>query len=386
MAKMKKEGSVVSNIKGFSAPFGSTVKRTRGKKKSNPSKPYGEGAIFENVIAMALLDEDGFVEVVRKRGNVWVLHDDETDAEVGVFKDREKAWERQRRVRSQKAREKQSKKKERERQVQALTPTLAPGAVKPPAPVKAGKPRVAKAKPKVQPRVAKKPQRHSGSRRYKAEDIIKLAKSLISENKKVLKEKSMISYVFENTPVSDESATWEQFVGKLSKETVMSDSKLKGILKKMAKVEAQMLGRSVDAIGGVLGEAGVFDVQRKNVDQDPESGDVRLNFAVKVKESNKTLPFAVKLEHGKPLIMFPEESRNAINEDGGQELKLLRAELMHIQETVLDQMEDVINVSAKRDSYLKGLEDKVDKFLGNMGSLEISMIKYLIKNKYRGVR
>jgi hypothetical protein len=116
------------------------------------------------------------------------------------------------------------------------------------------------------------------------------------------------------------------------------------------------------------------------------TGDVALGFTVQLKENKVKLPFLVKLQNNKPLIVIPEESKMALNDMGNEESKLLRAELMHIQETELDNMEDLISVSEKRDEYLTKLGEKIDKLLDKSGPLEISMMKFLLKNKYRGVR
>lgn len=374
---IKKEASVVSGIKGHHAGAGWPVD-SKKKKKSNPSKPYGESELFERVVLKAHLDNKSIEEVVRKRGNQWIMYDDDTEAQIGAYADREAAWERQRRLRKSKAVQKKAKKAEAERQIRALTPTLAKGAEKAPGPRKAGKPKPERQKPKEKPRIAKKPMRVSASKKYKAENKIEFIKSIIKEN--------MISYVFENTPVSDESLVWEKFVSTLSKETVMSDPKFKKILQGMAKSEAGLLGKAVDVVKNILGSAGSFDVEKKNVDQDPKTGDVKLNFVVKLKESNVKLMFSVKIENGRPLLVFPDQSRQALAELGTDESKLLRAELMHAQETALDLMDDVVVVAKKRDVYLKNLENKLDKLLNSVNPLELAMLKYLLKNKYKGIK
>lgn len=367
------EGSATGAIKGFAAPFGSVpTKRKRGRPKKNPSKPFGEAAMFENQVAMALLGEDDFGEVVRKRGDQWVMHDDDTGAALATFQNREDAWAKQRQHRAQKAAEKKAKTTERERQLRSLKPTIE-------------KPKV-KVKPKVapKPKVAKKP---STEKMRKARAKYRKAESVLFQAlNSTIKEGNMISYVFENAPESDQAVVWEKFVSRLSKETVMSDPKLKSILQKMAKSEAKLLAKAVSMIKQILGSTGAFQVEQKGSDQDATTGDIKLNFAVTLKEGDTTLMFAVKLENGRPLILFPDESRNALNTMGTQESKLLRAELMHIQETVLNNMDDVVSVAAKRDTYLSKLENKIDKTLNAMGPLEIAMLKYLIKHKYKGIR
>jgi len=395
---VQKEASVASGIKGFSAPFGAKPAKRQGKKKKNPSKPYDEPELFENAVAMALLedeDDDGdkrdegddVEEVVRKRGASWALFDDDTGAEIGSFKDRETAWERQRTMRLQRSREKAMKSAETKRQIQALTPVLAPKAQTQRSVVQAKTPKRREANPAQTTKDTNKA-KQSLSKKTKRERIERIKKLFTEElkEKKQIQERSMISYVFENTPVSDDSSMWDKFVGRLSRETVMSDPKLKKILQNMAKAEAKMLGKAVDVVGFTLKSTGSFEVKRGNVDQDSKTGDIKINFDVKLKDNDVVLSFAIKLENGRPLILFPDESRRAINNLANNESKLLRAELMHAQETELDRMDDVIAVSSKRNSYLQGMEEQLDKLLVNMAPLEIAMLKYLMKNKYKGTR
>jgi hypothetical protein len=372
--KLKKEattagavgGSQVSDIKGFSAPFGRKPSKKR-KSKKNPSKPFGEAELFENAVAQALLGEDDFEEVVKKRGNMWVYHDDDTGVEKGAWTDRETAWEKQRQDRKAKSAQKKAGKKKAD----PLVPVV-------------HKPKKDTQKPKKapKPKLAPKAKKEKKKRRQKVRRLESITLDLLQP----LNEGSMMSYVFENTPVSDESVTWEKFVSRLSKQTVFSDPKLKKILQDMAKAEGKMLEKAVDMIGGVLRQTGRFDIDSKKVEIEPDTKDVKMNFVVSMKEGKQKLRFAVKLENGRPLLLFPEETKATLNSMENDDSKLLRAELMHSQETVLDNMEDVVSVTGKRDKYLKQLEKKIDKFLNGVTPLEISMLRYLLKNKYKGVK
>jgi hypothetical protein len=371
--KIKKEASTVGGgaTKGFLGPFGARAKKRTKKRKPNPSKPFGEAAMFESCLAAALLESDDIGEIVRKRGNSWVFYDDETGAEKGSWQDRETAWKFQRSDRRAKTARKKTKGAEAKRQKQALTPTVAKKAAKmdkakkAPEPKKAEKPKVEK--PKLKPKVRR-------------------VESIFTDLLKPLKEGSIVSYVFENTPLSDESVTWENFVSKLSKETVMSDPKLKRILQDMQKKEAKLLESAVDQVGDVLKKTGTLEIVDKKAEIDPTTKEVKINFVVDMKENKTKLNFAVKMENGRPLILFPDDTRNMLNTMANNESKQLRAELIHAQETILNNMEEVVLVTQKRDKYLKTLEKKVDKFINSVGPLEISMLRHLLKMKYKGVR
>jgi hypothetical protein len=280
---------------------------------------------------------------------------------MGSYDEREKAWAKQRLVRQQNKRKSPSKSASKtDKQPKSKDKAKkAPSSHKAPKSQKAPKSKVTK---------------------VKKEQMMNQLKSVFMN---VLKEGNMLSYVFEQNPISNDSVTWEKFISKLSKETVLSDPKFKAILQAVAKNEAKILGRSVFEIKKVLEGAGPFTVNQKGVDQD-EHGEVVMNFEVAI-EGGKKIGFSVKIEHGRPLILFPQDSKHILNSLGTDEAKLLRAELMHIQETILDNMHEVVSATQKRDDYLKNLQGKLDKVVGSLGPLQVAMLKNLLKQNYKGV-
>jgi hypothetical protein len=335
--KIKKEASMTSAVAGSSAPFGAS----KSKKKTNVSKPYNESELFENFVALSAINNSMPIQdVVRQRGERWVLFDDDKDTEIASFSNREDAWKRQRQRRTSDKMTKKFKDAESKRQKMSLEP-------------------------------------------QKAKEPVRADKR---ENKEVVAEGSMISYVFENNPVSSDSLGWDNFISGLSRQTVLSDPKLKAILQKAAKAEVDILNKATDAVKNVLNKTGHFVVEKKNVNQDPQTGEVQLNFIVKLKSSKSKMDLSVKLQNSRPVIFFPEQTKSLLNSSPTEESKLLRAELIHIQETLLDNMQDVLAVNKNRDEYLKKLEDKVDSMLDGTNPLQIAMTRHLIKMKYKGVK
>ena len=362
---IKKESSTASgNMKGASAPFGFRIVRRKGKQ--NPSKPYGEPDLFENFVAEATLVGDSIEEAVRKKGQNWVVVDDKTGSQLGSYAKREDAWKRQRQIRKEKSNRSQASKHKKASSHKSQT----------------------EKRPKSTDKAETAPKAKHAPKAKKApgpdvkEALIRKIQRVVTG---MIKEGSMISYVFEQPPTSQESVIWNHFISKLSKETIMSDSKLKNLLQGMAKAEAKILGTAVDEIKKVVESAGNFAVQRTDLDQD-EEGNILLGFAVGLQDEGEVLHFGVKVENGRPLILFPEESRNALNAMSSNDSKVLRAELMHVQETVLDHMDAVLKVTEKRDDYLHNMETKIGKVIDSMGPLEVSMIKFLLKTKFKGVK
>jgi hypothetical protein len=317
---MKKESSALSAIKGVQAP---------GLED------------FEEAAALAELIGD-MEEVVKQRGKKWVHYDDETEVELGSYDDRDVAWDRQRQHRTRKRREKELKNKD---------------------PQKHG------------PQIEKKP----GIKRNKTEAMQRL-KELI---RPLIKE-SVLSYVFEQPQNSEESVVWEKFISQLSRESLMSDKKLKDILVKMQKSEEGILKNAFNLVKRALGEGG-FEVDSPSSGRDKDTGRPCVNFNVALTDGS-VFPVLIKVQNARPVINLPEQTKHNINALGTEESKMLRAALIHVQETALDLMDDVVKAAEKRDQYLAGLESKIDKVVHNLGPVEIAMLRHLLKLKYRGVK
>ena len=361
MDNIKREASVAGGIKGFNGPGGTDY--AKDKKITDSKEPES----FENsIIASELFDKD-FKETVRKRGNQWVIYDDDTDVAKGTYSNRDSAWEKQRVLRRSKKSKQNYAASEKERKKREV-----PGVDKP---YKAEQPKATEPK--------KEPKPHGEKIKKK-----KTVRSLESLNSLLnfINENSMVSYVFENNPMSEESLTWDNFINKLSKQAVMSDPKLNKILHGIAKVELNCLKKSVGLIKDTLEGSGRFVVQSGNkIDRDMATNDPKLDFFISMKDNKKKLKFAIKLDSNRPLIMW-EDSKDMLDQMGNEESKLLRAELIHIQETSFKKMDDIVAAIEKRDKYLKGVEQKFDKVLNIINPLEMNMLKYLLRDKYKSIR
>ncbi len=342
--KRQSEASMTSAMKGASAPFGAVIRR----KKHNPSAPYGDPELFESLIAESELNEEDFEEVVKKRGSVWVHHDDETDAELGSYKDRDTAWEKQRQHRSRKKREKE---------------------------------RASKIKQSKAPDPQGTPKKNKDGSTITKEAVMNHIKGMMT---KVLSE-SAVSYVFEQPQNSEESQAWDRFVSSLSKESIMSDNKLKAILLGLEKSEMALLNRAVKSVKSALEGSG-FPVKNPKAVRDQSTGELAVNMIVEMEQNKKTVEVVVRIENGRPLIFLPDQTKNTINTLNNDESKFFRAELISVQEKELDAMDDLIKASDKRDKYLKNLEGKIDKMVRGLGPLEIAITKNLLKNKYKNVK
>lgn len=333
--KRKDEASTMGggSVKGFQA---NAPKMT--KKRLKASKP------FDEVVALAESLDKEVEEVVKKKGSQWVFYDDETEVQHGAYADRETAWEAQRRQRKAKALKREKDRKSDPTKVQ------------------------------VDPKSVHK----------RARSQAKTTKEGVEAAKKVIRE-SFMTYMFEQAPESNSAALWEKFLERLSRETVMSDPKFKAILQKSIKAETEILKKAVEEIRKTLEATKSFKVKEKGLAQDGETKRIKNTFIVHMKDNNQDLAFSVVVENGRPLILFPDESKMAINQMANDESKLLRSELIHAQETILDEMGEVISSNDKRNKYLESLQSKVEGVLNDFNLLEIAMLKFLLKTKLKGI-
>lgn len=279
-------------------------------------------------------------ETVKKRGSAWVVFDDDTGVELGSYPDRKTAWEKQRQHRQQA----QAKKK-----TQAAANKL-----------------------------RRKLMRKKKDKKKVSESFLNtLVANLLSEN--------MVSYVFEQSPTSEDELGWEELITRISHETLQSDPKLAALIDATHKARIKVLNKAVDSVKKTLESTKAFTVDKIKASKDAE-GKIVVNFVVLMKQAKKALPFIIGIQHNKPVISFPEESKAHLNAMATDESKLLRAELLHAQETLLDNMDDIAKAASKRNRYLGDKEKQLDKMVRNMVPLEIALLKNLLKAKYKGMK
>src|SRR3972149_4751348 len=132
-AKKQQESSATGSMIGFQQ--GKKFPLVKKKLLNKVSKPYR----LEDLMARSVLKEDDQIDdVVRKRGSLWVLFDDETGAEISGFKKRKDAWAKQKLHRNMTKSQKKIKKREEEAREKKQQLTQAPPTVKPREPVEVG--------------------------------------------------------------------------------------------------------------------------------------------------------------------------------------------------------------------------------------------------------
>jgi hypothetical protein len=333
--KKKDEATTTANVGGYLGRFPGPILR-------NPARfdPYGiekpvkkKKKTFIDLVAGHVIDSKN--ETVKKRGSTWVLYDDRTGVEIGSYRDRKTAWAKQRLKRNQD--------KIKRTQQQAM-------------------------------RKRKKKQK---GKTKKESLITALAHMLLNENS--------LNYSFENQPIGMDNVIWDDFVNKITPETLHSDPKLKSILDEMQQSKTKVLKKAFDKLRVILEKTKHFEVLDVKGTRDPY-GQPAAEFTVKMLGNNATVCLGLEIHNGRPLVCLPEETKQQLNSICNDESKLLRAELMHVQETEFDNMNDTIAVAKRRDKYLNSVMKELDKHVGGMIPMQIALLKNLLKAKYKGMK
>lgn len=355
---IEKENSTAASVRGVQSHGGNKTK----KNVVDVSQPYEEmdEDLFEQMVIEAALQNKSIKEVVRKKGNLFVHFDDDDNHEIASYRDRKTAWEKQRNYRKRKALEKGSKKekkkkeKEHEKTVKQLF----------------GKKRSSLPKPP--------------EKKTKKEELTRMFTKILGEG--TLRE-NVLEYVFEN-PTNQDVLEWDNFLKGLSKDAIMADDKLKKIIQGLMKSEQRILQNSMKLVKDRLSKAG-FEVGKSKISANPETGRLRGEFFAELyddgKDAKEILGFGIRVENGRPLLFLPNETKQKLNSMNTQNSKLLRSELLHIQETELDNIDDVVRATEKRDQYFANLEKSIDRMMTELSPIELAVVKKLLKTKFRNV-
>lgn len=216
-----------------------------------------------------------------------------------------------------------------------------------------------------------------------------MAKKIDADNKKKDTKKEGLReavYRMINEALFNEEETqtsrWDERMSKLSKAAVEADKKLQGLQKNIEKKGQATIQNAFASITKAL-KPRKMSAKSSGVKKDSAQQKTFLQFMVDV-DGVEVGPFYVFIDSGKPKVEISSEAKTKLMKIEPEKAKLLRAELITVQEGMLDSMDDVQDAISKRDSYLDKLESKVDDFVANLNALEISVLKNLLVQKYRG--
>ncbi len=175
---------------------------------------------------------------------------------------------------------------------------------------------------------------------------------------------------------------WDDYISKLSKQALAGDGKFQSLQKNISKKTEGILGSAFSSIKKAVGKS----VQLKSfgVKHDAKSGKTYLAFSADIGDATAE-PFYVHVEGGVPKIEVSDTAKIALTKADPDAAKLFRAELVTVQERVLDDMDDLSRAIQSRDKYLTKLETEVDSYVAGLAPLQISLLKQLLVKKYRKI-
>lgn len=180
-----------------------------------------------------------------------------------------------------------------------------------------------------------------------------------------------------------QGSKWDDYISRLSKQAVLADKSFQSHQNAIEKKSEGALRGSMKVIKNTLGptwEVEVGDIRKK------EDNKLYYGFSVGDKEGTaKVGPIFVYVEDGKMKMEFSDNAKASLTKIDPDRVKALRGELVSFKEDVLEKDDSIVKAVEKRDDYLMKIEKKVDGMVADMTSLEITMLKNVLANKYRKI-
>jgi hypothetical protein len=176
---------------------------------------------------------------------------------------------------------------------------------------------------------------------------------------------------------------WDDAVSRLPKQALATDKNFQRLQKTIEKKTQATLK---DALAAIQKNVDKKKVKLKDLGMraHPESGKAYLAFSANVGEATVE-PIAIYIEGGVPKIELSDQAKVGLTKADPGDAKLFRADLVQVQERILDRMDDLEKAVLARDRYLEKLEDGVDEFVAEMSPLQVSLLKQLLVKKYRKI-
>lgn len=173
---------------------------------------------------------------------------------------------------------------------------------------------------------------------------------------------------------------WDDYISKLSKQALAGDNKFQNLQKNIVRKSEGILEDALYTIKKALGKG--VKVNSFGVKQNGQNGKTYLAFSVDF-EDLTVEPIYIYIENGVPKIEISSPAKVALTKAEPSDAKAFRAELLTVQERVLDEMDSLSKAIDSRDKYLKKLEAEVDGYVAGLTTLQISLLKNLLVKKYR---
>ena len=176
---------------------------------------------------------------------------------------------------------------------------------------------------------------------------------------------------------------WDDYISRMSKTSLANDKKFQSLQKNIAKKTQDALENAFRAIAKSVNKKKV-KLKNLGVKTAENKGKTYLAFSATI--GNVAIePIAIYIEGGVPKIELSTQAKVALTKSEPSDSKLFRAELVTVQESILDNMDDLEKAIAARDKYLTSQEDGVDSLVTDLSPLQISLLKKVLVSKYRKI-
>lgn len=176
---------------------------------------------------------------------------------------------------------------------------------------------------------------------------------------------------------------WDDVISRLSKQAANGDKKLVNLQKGIQKKSEKVLRDALSAVSKSVDRKKV-KIKELGVRSTPDAKKTYLAFQATVGQA-EVGPIAIYIQGGVPKIELSDEAKVGLTKADPADSKLFRADLVQVQERVLDRMDDLERAVISRDKYLEKLEDEVDGFVADLTPLQVSLLKQLLVKKYRKI-
>lgn len=172
---------------------------------------------------------------------------------------------------------------------------------------------------------------------------------------------------------------WDNHISRMPKQAIAGDKKFQNFQKNIEKRTAGVLEDAFKTIAKAVKKK----VKLKNFGLKKSSeGKSYLAFGATLGGVNVE-PIYIYVEAGIPKIEMSEASKGALTKADRDQAKAFRAELVTVQEHVLDDVDDLVKAIENRDKYLSKLEVETDKIVGGMSPLQRALLKKVLVQKYK---
>lgn len=211
----------------------------------------------------------------------------------------------------------------------------------------------------------------------KSESVVRRMEFMERRILSTIVKKSLKEALFREEKTESE---WDEYISKLSKQALSGDSKFQTLQKNITKKTEGILDDALNSIKKAVGKN--VKIKSFGTKHDSSSGKTYLAFSASFQDS-AVEPIYIYIEGGVPKIEMSDQAKAALTKADPKEGKLFRAELVTVQERVLDEMDDLQRAIQNRDKYLMKIESGVDSYVAGLSGLEISILKNLLVKKYR---